>query len=198
MTRQRVEALRADREAGIDRLPTAEHRRLAERSLLQWYWARLAELDRQEAQAEAACRAEQLRQDEDITRVALPPEQEPASDDPFTRGGGEQPTDPDPFGGPVERGAYDDPFSNPAPGESSGRGAENPGADDPFSGPVDRGVYEDPYRTPRDRQTRPSDPRYERPRTRVYQPQVNPRGARARDPRVPQAPDRRESRRRGR
>lgn len=66
-TRQTIEMLRADREAGIDRLPPA-YQRAALESLYRWYWPRLARLEAQQAQVEANCRAAQLRQDESLTR----------------------------------------------------------------------------------------------------------------------------------
>lgn len=83
MTRQRIEALRAQREAGIDRLPTARHQQLANESLYRWYWARLARLEDQQRQVEQYCRSAQIRPEAGITRMSPLPEPYPYSTDPF-------------------------------------------------------------------------------------------------------------------
>jgi hypothetical protein len=83
MTRQRLETLREQREAGIDRLPTSQHQRLALESLYRWYWPNLARLENDRIQAEANCRASQLRQDSPLTRASPLPEPLPAQPDPF-------------------------------------------------------------------------------------------------------------------
>jgi hypothetical protein len=171
-SRQQVEAIRADREAGIDRLPTAEHRELANRSLYQWYWARLASFDAQTAQAEAYCRGELLRQEEALTRVAPLPE--PAPPDPFASASGNpyrpgyvppptamyppyprypSPMDrPDPFTGPYGAPYTVDPFS-PAPRYPVPRVQY---------GPPPRGWTYPPYRSPWNRLP-PYDPRLQPP-----------------------------------
>jgi hypothetical protein len=83
MTRQQIEWLRENREAGIARLPTAQHQRLALESLYRWYRYRLARLDAVRQQVEARCaRASQLRSEGGLTRQAWPAEAAP--DDPFS------------------------------------------------------------------------------------------------------------------
>jgi hypothetical protein len=83
MTRQQIEMLRENRQAGIDRLPTAQHQRLALESLYRWYWHRVARLEAQRRAVEASCyNATRLRNEGPFTRQALPPE--PVADDPFS------------------------------------------------------------------------------------------------------------------
>jgi hypothetical protein len=96
MSRQQIESLRAQREAGIDRLPTAQHQRLALESLYRWYWPRIARLDQQQREIEAYCyRTAQVRSDYGATRMSPLPEyqdpraqyqyQNPYANDPFSR-----------------------------------------------------------------------------------------------------------------
>jgi hypothetical protein len=97
-TRQQVEWLRDNREAGIARLPTAQHQRLALESLYRWYWYRVARLEADRRDVEARCaRANQLRSEGGLTRQAWPAQ--PAADDPFS------PTSPAGPVGPPQRPA---------------------------------------------------------------------------------------------
>lgn len=82
ITQQQIEALRENRDAGIARLQTPQHQRLALESLYRWYWHRLARLEAQRRDVEAQCqRASQVRSDDGYARQAWPPP--PAVDDPF-------------------------------------------------------------------------------------------------------------------
>ena len=95
MTRQQIEQLRVNREAGIDRLPTAEHRRLANESLYRWYWHRVARLEAQRRAVETSCaNASRLRDEGPFTRQAQPPTAAP--DDPFSPWRPPQPLGPQP------------------------------------------------------------------------------------------------------
>jgi hypothetical protein len=94
-SRQEIESIRAQREAAIDRLPTAQHQRLALESLYRWYWPRLARLEEQRRQVEGYCyRGAQVRPDYGATRVAPLPQyqnqrpqyQNPYPTDPFSSG----------------------------------------------------------------------------------------------------------------
>lgn len=117
-TQQQLDALRADREAGIDRLPTARHQRLALEGLYRWYWPRLAEIEQQRRRAEADCRAASLRGEEPMTRVAPLPPPGPTTNDPFAPPTWQQPSGYPP---PARYPAYprypdvngSDPFSQP-------------------------------------------------------------------------------------
>jgi hypothetical protein len=120
-TRERIELLHENREAGIARLPTAQHQRLALESLYRWYWQRVARLDAQRRQVEGLCaRAAQVRGDDGFTRVAQPPAQ-PAPDDPFApmpvpapTGRPQQPATYPPYARYPEPSTWD-PFSDPPP-----------------------------------------------------------------------------------
>jgi hypothetical protein len=70
-SRQQVEWLREQREAGIARLPTPQHQRLATESLYRWYWHWLARWEAQRQAIEGQCaRASQLRSEPGYTREA--------------------------------------------------------------------------------------------------------------------------------
>jgi hypothetical protein len=146
MTRQQIEVLRAQREAGIDRLPTAQHQRLALDSLYRWYWPRLARLEQQRAEMEAFCyRSMQMRQDDSVTRAAPLPQEPYPTQQPYEY---RYPYPNDPFSGGYGRDPYyvpQTPYARyPAPRmyppyRSRGRGgvydprAQPPGNYDPFS-----------------------------------------------------------------
>jgi hypothetical protein len=70
-SRQQLEWLREQREAGIARLPTPQHLRLALESLYRWSWHWLARWEAQRQAIEGQCaRASQLRSEPGFTREA--------------------------------------------------------------------------------------------------------------------------------